>query len=440
VCAGVIPCDYVSPGQRAPVCLAVPADTSRFLAVIPRLSRSWPGSISAALLSLEPLALAEPNFSRAALERAGACAPDRMSIALAEGHQFVKPPKIRFPHNLLRNLAVAACRDPYLIMLDGDLEIFPPLSAALLNSTVRRMLTGNQASKLALVLPSFSVRGDVLEQWEARNVREAPFASKQGLHELVDRGLAKPFNSIIFPPGVAATDYERWFKASAISYPIKPNYGYEPYVLVRTEVARSVLYDTIFAGFGLDKISHIQELRAAGFEFRVLRDLYVVHTHRHAQVNQDNEQRLIRIREEEESLSPTSTNALVNGLTPGSAVGRVETAAAEKCTRSEQEFKRAYLGESCVDRFYLRLYRSYRFRVRAATSRACGLAAAPIRVCAVAGRAHAVTLLVRRLPQPRFLLTDSPSVALARPNPSGACVAPRCTLRSNLTSFIITRF
>jgi hypothetical protein len=116
----------------------------------------------------------ERAFARAALIRAGACAPERISVTLAGGRRFVSPPRIRFPHNLLRNLAVGGCADPYVLMLDADLEVFPPLSAELLNRTVSRQLAGEAGARLAIVVPSFSVRADLLASWDQRDVRRAP--------------------------------------------------------------------------------------------------------------------------------------------------------------------------------------------------------------------------------------------------------------------------
>ncbi|KAK2569202.1 Xylosyl- and glucuronyltransferase LARGE1 [Acropora cervicornis] len=49
---------------------------------------------------------------------------------------------------------------------------------------------------------------------------------------------------------------------------------FEPYVVVRRNVTR---YDKRFVGFGWNKVSHIMELQAQGYEFVVLPSAFVVH-------------------------------------------------------------------------------------------------------------------------------------------------------------------
>ena len=69
------------------------------------------------------------------------------------------------------------------------------------------------------------------------------------------------------------TNYTKWVKAS---YPYVTNWAkdYEPYVLVRSNVVR---YDQRFMGYGFNKISHLTELRAQGYEFVVLPDPFLIH-------------------------------------------------------------------------------------------------------------------------------------------------------------------
>lgn len=49
---------------------------------------------------------------------------------------------------------------------------------------------------------------------------------------------------------------------------------FEPYIVVRREIPE---YDLRFAGFGWNKVSHIMELEAEGYQFIVLPNAYVVH-------------------------------------------------------------------------------------------------------------------------------------------------------------------
>lgn len=49
---------------------------------------------------------------------------------------------------------------------------------------------------------------------------------------------------------------------------------FEPYVVVRKDVPE---YDSRFMGFGWNKVSHIMELEANGYEFVVLPNTFIVH-------------------------------------------------------------------------------------------------------------------------------------------------------------------
>ena len=49
---------------------------------------------------------------------------------------------------------------------------------------------------------------------------------------------------------------------------------FEPYIVVRKDIPE---YDTRFVGFGWNKVSHIMELEAQGFEFVVLPNGFIVH-------------------------------------------------------------------------------------------------------------------------------------------------------------------
>lgn len=332
------------------MCLAVPADRARILDVLPRLSRSWAGSISAAVLTVLSMQTEERDFSRAALTAAGACAAHRITVTLADGARHTRPPKLRFPLNLLRNLAVRACSDPFVLMLDADLEVFPPLSASLLNRTAVQLL-GPAANRthVAIVLPAFAVHAGMLATWRQRDARGAPYAHKQQLLGLYETGLATPFNSDIYPRGERASDYAKWFARSEPEpYRVVYESGYEPYVLMRADDARATPYDTRFVGYGYDRHAHIEELHARGFALEVSPELFVVHTHEHAQVNAEHE--------------PKEKGA--SGAGPGQ-VNISVSHATERCTGGPAwlRFRRNFVGVGCSGDFYRKLLLKYGYKV-----------------------------------------------------------------------------
>lgn len=55
---------------------------------------------------------------------------------------------------------------------------------------------------------------------------------------------------------------------------IKWDLDFEPYVVVASNVTK---YDVRFMGFGWNKVSHIMELHAQGYQFFVLPDVFIIH-------------------------------------------------------------------------------------------------------------------------------------------------------------------
>ena len=58
-------------------------------------------------------------------------------------------------------------------------------------------------------------------------------------------------------------------------YKVKWAPDFEPYVLVQKNVTK---YDERFMGFGWNKVSHIMELDAQGYEFVVLPKAFMIHS------------------------------------------------------------------------------------------------------------------------------------------------------------------
>jgi len=146
----------------------------------------------------------------------------------------------------------------------------------------------------ALVLPAFETSVPV--RGAADNVTDpAGIGCKMELLRHVATGSAYQFHGRQYLLGHGPTDYERWIQARSIvrgcvrvlrtiatppltpspQYKVQYRFGYEPYVVVR----RSELpqFDTTFVGKGMNKVSWCHEIAAAGFEFWVVPDVFVVH-------------------------------------------------------------------------------------------------------------------------------------------------------------------
>jgi hypothetical protein len=138
------------------------------------------------------------------------------------------------------------------------------------------------------------------------------------LHDAYRRGEATPFQGLSFPPGHAATNFQRWTSTAFASLmagigeeageeasaglagrrgtgtgaalppttpPITPNAWYavnftarfEPFLIASTEaVVCDVCFDERFCGYGYNKIVHTTQLHMAGYAFHVLHHVFLV--------------------------------------------------------------------------------------------------------------------------------------------------------------------
>jgi hypothetical protein len=208
--------------------------------------------------------------------------------------------------------------------------------------------------------------------------------------------MATPFNSEFFTRGERSTNYLKWFeRPEGKPYLVPYESGYEPYLLLRADAARRVRYDTRFVGYGFNKLSHVEELRAAGFALKVSAELYAVHTHVHSQVNSEHDSAgvlLVRNGRQRGAVGEEWTRADasdgVDGwrAAPAAAAGgggagvraregdggagrgdgRAHAQAdSEKCGRADVPFRRNFLGASCIGQFYRKLQLLYGYQVRA---------------------------------------------------------------------------
>ena len=94
------------------------------------------------------------------------------------------------------------------------------------------------------------------------------------LIKLLARGKLQIFRHSVWKKGHAPTNYAQWVNATR-PYKVQWAPDFEPYIAVASNVTR---YDTRFIGFGWNKVSHIMELDAQGYDFIVLPDAFIIHT------------------------------------------------------------------------------------------------------------------------------------------------------------------
>ena len=81
------------------------------------------------------------------------------------------------------------------------------------------------------------------------------------------------FRYHVWKQGHAQTNFEYWETAKR-PYKVKWADNFEPYFIVSRNVSK---YDERFVGFGWNKVSHVMELAAQGYELVVLPEAFMVH-------------------------------------------------------------------------------------------------------------------------------------------------------------------
>uniref|UniRef100_A0A5S6QQW4 Glycosyltransferase-like protein LARGE2 n=1 Tax=Trichuris muris TaxID=70415 RepID=A0A5S6QQW4_TRIMR len=164
-----------------------------------------------------------------------------------------------YPINKLRNIALRSVRTPYVFLCDVD---FVPMMGAyeVLKKGIQDW--GNM-ERLALIVPAFEL-----------NSLHGKFPiNKTKLQELYLEGEIAIFGKDKWNKGHVATDYDRWMTAVR-PYKVSWSTDFEPYFVVSRNVSA---YDERFVGFGWNKVSHVMQLEAEGYEFYVLPNVFAIH-------------------------------------------------------------------------------------------------------------------------------------------------------------------
>ena len=255
------------------ICLATLLDSSR-LQVLVRQANAWPGAIAAAILASPPsanLSLSQQHAGAAAALEAIRNHEHRVRLVLVDNPGYDCPP--RFPFNLLRNVALSFCVEPFVLLLDVD---FVPLPLASAYYTLRTLTSSAlmRAPGNALVVPAF----DYSEQQSDGQVLDV--ANRTMMRELIQTGSVVPFGSAgglreLWLPGHSCTQSSRWLESSTPFQIEHCHPQYEPYLLLPRQAAPP--FDESFSGRGFDKASYTYELFARGTSLWTAPDVFVVH-------------------------------------------------------------------------------------------------------------------------------------------------------------------
>lgn len=165
-----------------------------------------------------------------------------------------------YPYNILRNIALDQVLTPFVFL--SDIDFLPmPNSYPVFKKYIRSSKLSE--GKKLLVIPAFETR-----QYKAK-IPE----SKAELISQMDNKEIFIFRYDTYARGHKPTDFPRWFNESE-SYQVKWKWGFEPYVIVRSDVLR---YDLRWVCYAFNKESHFVELSAMDYEFHIIPDSFIVH-------------------------------------------------------------------------------------------------------------------------------------------------------------------
>ena len=290
--------DLPLPATSSPpsICASTILDVGRLPNLL-RIRRAWAGELSASILARQG-----GSFDMQLQElRTSLRARRRLQAFLVENVGYDCP--IRFPYNLLRNVAIGGCINStaaeFLLYLDVDL-VPAPAGAEAYAGLCRFLANARLARQTAWVLPAFelSAAGEREYGPHYRYFINGAVPRHQ-LRELIAARRVAPFYSgVRLPPNSSTptsaaieleleptdegfsnayrcTQHARWLRGAPHGYAIRHCSGhYEPYVVVHRAVGQR--FDESFAR-GFDKVSYVYELFARNLSFQPAPEHYLLH-------------------------------------------------------------------------------------------------------------------------------------------------------------------
>jgi len=219
-----------------------------------------------------------------------------------------------YPVNELRNLALRAVRTTHIMYIDVDFWTSKNLYESILGhqpidtntnsiiKTIRQKLYMDP--KLALVIPAFQLRRtpnclDEKKDCRSEHVPLMPFTNSELMKLLLS--LPPKKGADIFDPtnsgGHGSTDYNHWLSqqqrqqsklgnetttigtGTLLLHPIDclKSHRYEPYVVIRYCREITPPFQSIFSGYGKNKMTWMMQIVRSGFVFSQVQDAYLVH-------------------------------------------------------------------------------------------------------------------------------------------------------------------
>jgi hypothetical protein len=199
-------------------------------------------------------------------------------------HLLMESPDNKYPHNILRQMAMDETETDYFLAVDVDFMTIPEC-----HDKLRALLKTDPAlvqalhNKTMMVFPAFNHEFKLKDKQLQDN--DVLPSTKEDALKMVQRKEITPFHVAWFYHGHGPSDFKKWYsgKFDGSWYPINYVSRFEPYVLgYKPGISH---YWEGFRGFGFNKFSWIMELHYEGYQFGVLRDFFVIHLdHSHARI------------------------------------------------------------------------------------------------------------------------------------------------------------
>ncbi|CAG0890946.1 unnamed protein product [Darwinula stevensoni] len=174
---------------------------------------------------------------------------------------------LKYPQNLMRNVARSSCNTPFTFLIDVDMVPMPGLKESLDGFLESQ---GNESTKCVYVIPTYEIHDSVTVL--PRNKTE--------LLRLVKKKLAQPFHVKVAVRNSQSSDLRRWASIPEspdleVAYNVtKYQIGYEPVYVARADIPP---FDERFLGYGCTRYTQAYEMYVADYQFLVLNNAFTSH-------------------------------------------------------------------------------------------------------------------------------------------------------------------
>lgn len=179
------------------------------------------------------------------------------------------------PINVLRNYALLGADTRLVAMVDVDLLPSVGLADWLQLPGKMDWLRQECSQKKLFVLPAFETAELPTMAAAHKVAAKAAASDKQALQKMVAEQQVWQFALKIFREGHNMTLYDKWFNSSEAYGPLGWTKDYEPWFIIDRTL--TPFYDSVFRGYGWNKVTHVTHVHHQGFKFMVHPTGFLVH-------------------------------------------------------------------------------------------------------------------------------------------------------------------